>query len=167
MKPLQMQPTFTMDVPLRAGDLMPRIRRAINSPELRDHVVSAGHCLDLHVESEEQRFWSPHLNVQVSDADEGSELFCRFSPRPEVWTMFMFFYFVATFLICSAAIYGYVQWFLGSWPWSLVLIPISLLVIGLLHAASLIGQRLSSDQMETLRHRLDQTIERALKPEAK
>jgi hypothetical protein len=166
IKPLTMQPTFTVDVPLGADEAMSRIRKAIQSPEIRAHVASAGHCVDFQVAPKEQRFWSPHLNVQVSDLDAGSldagsQLFCRFSPRPEVWTMFMALYFGAAFIICCAAIYGYVQWFLGDHPWSLIVIPIAALLILALHAASLIGQRLSSDQMADLRQRLDRTLQLA------
>jgi hypothetical protein len=98
MKPLRMQPTFTMNVHLRADELMPRIRRVIQAPDLCKHVVSAGPCVDFQVGRAEQRFWSPHLNVQVSEIDSGAQLYCRFSPRPEVWTMFMFFYFVAALM---------------------------------------------------------------------
>ena len=79
--------------------------------------------------------------------------------------MVMMIYFIATFFIFVAAIYGYVQWFLGEPPWSLVVIPIAAIVIGSLHAASLVGQRLSSDQMQELRHRLDQTIEMSTSPQ--
>jgi hypothetical protein len=164
MNSLTMQPAFTMNVPVRADDLMPRIRQVIRSPELCSHVDSAGQCVDIHVDPDQRRFWSPHLNVHVSEVESGSELYCRFSPRPEVWTLFMFFYFVAAFLICSAAIYGYVQWFLGQQPWSLAVIPVSMAVIVLLHVASLIGQRLSSDQMDQLRSCLEKTLDRALAP---
>ena len=161
IQPLTMQPTFTLDVPLRSDEAMSRIRRAIQTPELNEHVASAGHCVDFQVAPAEQRFWSPHLNVQISDLESGSQLYCRFSPRPEVWTLFMAFYFMAAFIMCCAAIYGYVQWFLGQTPWSLVLIPICALIIVSLHAASLIGQRLSSDQMVQLRRRLDRTLQLA------
>jgi hypothetical protein len=165
MSSLTMQPTFTVEVALQPGELMPRVRRAIESPELRDHVATAGDCIDFSVDTSERRFWSPHLNVQVSEVDGGSQLLCRFSPRPEVWTLVMFVYFIATFFVTAAAIYGYVQWFLGHPPWSLALIPTAAVVIVSIHAASLIGQRLSSDQMETLHRRLDQMLEIALAEE--
>ena len=74
MKPLKMQPTFTMNVPLRSAELMPRVRQAIRSPDLSQHVASAGQCIDLRVDPDERRFWSPHLNVQVSDDEVGSEI---------------------------------------------------------------------------------------------
>jgi hypothetical protein len=162
MKLLTMQPAFRLEVPVHGGELMKRVRKVIQSPELRDHVRSAGDCIDFAVDASERRFWSPHLNAEVSDVDGGSQLFCRFSPRPEVWTMVMMIYFVATFFITGAAIYGYVQWFLGQTPWSLALIPFAAVVVISLHVASLIGQSLSADQMEELRHRLDKTLASAL-----
>ncbi len=157
-----MQPAFTRDVPLGADEVMAKVRKAIRTPGICEHVASAGHCVDFKVGPAEQRFWSPHLNVQVSDLDSGSELYCRFSPRPEVWTMFMAVYFLAGFCMFTAAIYGYVQWFLGERPWSLVVIPIAAIVIAGLHLASLIGQQLSADQMEQLQERLDRTLDYAL-----
>jgi hypothetical protein len=156
-----MQPTFTEDVPLHCDEVMARIRKAIRSPELGDHVDSAGYVVDLKVDPAKQRFWSPHLNVQVNEVESGSHLYCRFSPRPEVWTMFMFIYFIAAFLASAAAIYGYVQWFLGGTPWALVIIPIAIVTIVSLHAASLFGQGLSSDQMDELRERFDRILQHA------
>lgn len=162
MKLLTLQPSFTVEVPMHDSELMNRVRQVIQSPELRDRVKSAGACIDLSVDASEQRFWSPHLNVQVDAVDGKSHLFCRFSPRPEVWTMVMMIYFITTFIITGASIYGYVQWFLGETPWSLALIPTAALVIIALHVASLIGQGLSADQMDELRCRLDETLRLAV-----
>ena len=166
MKWLTMQPAFVLEVPLNADDLMPRIRKAVQTPEIQPNTASAGACIDFKVAPDERRFWSPHLNVQVGDIDgdepSGSELHCRYSPRPEVWTMFMAIYLVASCLIFAAAIFGYVQWILGESPWALFLIPLLALIILGLHFASLIGQSWSSDQMDELRSRLDQTLALAL-----
>ena len=159
MKPLKMQPTFRMHVPVSADQAMIKIRQAINTPELNNYVVSAGQCVDYKIEAADRRFWSPHLSVQLQDTESGAELFGRFSPRPEIWTMFMAIYFVAAITICGALIYAYVQWFLGSYPWALMVIPINLVIIVGLHAASLIGQSLSADQMQLLRTRLDRTLQ--------
>jgi hypothetical protein len=156
---LKMQPTFTFAVPVSADEAMAEIRNAIESPSLREYAQSAGRCVDYTISKQDQRFWSPHLSVQLSETDSGSSLLGRFSPRPEIWTMFMAFYFFAAFAACGAAIYGYAQWALGGAPWALIGIPIGIVVILVLHVASMIGQNLSSDQMELLRSRLDHTLE--------
>ena len=159
MKPLKMQPTFRLDIPVHADQAMIKIRQAIKTPELTDYVVSAGQCIDYKIEEADRRFWSPHLSVQLNDTDDGAEVFGRFSPRPEIWTMFMAIYFVAAITIFGALIYAYVQWTLGSYPWALIAVPICVAIIVSLHAASLIGQGLSTDQMQLLRSRLDRTME--------
>lgn len=164
MKSLKLQPTFTMELPLPADDVMKRVRNVLRHEAALDEaseIVSAGNCIDVKVPREQQRFWSPHLNAHVSDHSAGSEVYCRFSPRPEVWTMVIAIYFVASFFICSAAIYGYVQHVMGGAPWALVLIPVGIVMIAALHLASLIGQKLSEDQMQHLRHRLEQVVKQA------
>ena len=162
MKSLKMQPTFELDLPMSAAESVARLRKAIHTAGLQRNADSAGTCIDFRVALTERRFWSPHLSVQVSDDDSGSQLFGRFSPRPEIWTMFMAIYAVTAIAIFGALIYGYVQWFMGSRPWALAVVPVGFLTIGGLHLASLIGQSLSTDQMDLLRQQLDQVIHIAL-----
>ncbi len=166
MKPLKMQPTFRLDIPVHADQAMIKIRQAIKTPELCGYVVSAGQCIDYKIEESDRRFWSPHLSVQLNDTETGAEVFGRFSPRPEIWTMFMAIYFFAAITIFGALIYAYVQWSLGSQPWALIAVPVCLAIIIGLHAASLIGQGFSSDQMYLLRSRLDRTMEIAFQESA-
>lgn len=161
MKFFTVQPAFTLDIPLSTEQLMPRIRKTIKERDDRDLIGTAGACVDLKVSPQERRFWSPHLNVQASDVDQGTQLFCRFSPRPEIWTMFMAIYLVTACLIFAASIWGYVQWFLGQTPWALLFIPIGVVGILGLHVVSLLGQGLSADQMDQLRARLDDLLAKA------
>lgn len=159
MNPLELQPTFTVEVDDSVDQALAKLRRAIQSPELADHAESAGPCLDFKIAPSERRLWSPHLSVQLSELGSGTELYCRFSPRPEIWTGVMAAYFGAVFAMFIAAIYGYVQWYLGTLPWALAAIPLGVMLIVGIHTASLIGQRWSIDQMQLLRSRLDRAIE--------
>lgn len=161
---LRMQPTFQRSLPWPTEESIARVRAGAAVSDFRDHVAAAGSVIDFRIEDGEQRFWSPHLSVQLSDSDKPGEtdLLARFSPRPEIWTMFMAVYAVMFITACGAAIYGYVQHFLGQTPWSLVAIPMCLLVIFGLHAGSLIGQNLSRDQMQVLIDRLDQVLAKAV-----
>lgn len=180
MKPMTLQPTFTVELPVSAADAVSRLQTAISQSQLREHVVTAGTCFDFRIESSSQRFWSPHLSVQLSEiaVDDGAkrmepenrtdktnegdqqrcQLFGRFSPRPEIWTMFMAIYAVVVILMFAATILGYVQWMLGKSPWALGVLPVGLVLVVGLHVGSLTGQRLSADQMHLLRARLDEAI---------
>ena len=134
----------------------------MRSAEWADQTVSLGSCAEFRVPSAEQRFWSPQLSVQAEpESDGNTRLHCRYSPRPEVWTLCMFVYSLGAFGICAAAMAGYVQWTLNSTPWAWVGVPVGVALIAAVHGASLVGQTLSRDQMEMLRERLDMTIDRS------
>ena len=160
MKATKMRPTFSVELPLLADEASDRIRTEIDASNL--NTMSAGRFAEFRVPESERRFWSPYLSVQVEDTGDGSLLRGRFSPRPEIWTMFMFVYFVMTFAIFFGAALGYVQWTLGDSPWGFLAVPIGILVIVLLHAASLVGQRFSSDQTVQLREELDHLLRKIL-----
>ncbi|MCM2373081.1 hypothetical protein [Aporhodopirellula aestuarii] len=161
MKIFQLQPAFTIEVPLDQREAIKRLKSAIASEELCGFAESAGTVFDFKIDRPDRRFWSPHLSIQFSETESGTQLFARFSPRPEVWTMFIAIYFVVAILMCLAMIAGYVQWALGYTPWSLAAVPIGLLIISCLHVASMIGQGLSADQMTLLRGRLERAVEMA------
>lgn len=155
---LRLQPAFTIDVPVDSDELLRRAKSVFAEPTFRGIAKTASMCIDYPIEQADQRFWSPHLSVQVSPTETGSQLHCRFAPRPEVWTMFMAIYFVVLILMFAASIYAYVQWWMGDATWALLMVPIGIGLITTLHVASQIGQGLSSDQMELLRGRLNQTL---------
>ncbi len=160
---LKLQPTFTIDIPQKPSDVLAGVRGAIHSDEISGQAETAGNCIDFKIDRSDQRFWSPHLSVQVSDSEDGSQLFGRFLPRPEIWTMFMAIYALVSVCIFASLIWAYVQWFMGDRPWALAIAPIGVLTILGLHLGSLIGQGLSADQMHELRGRLDQVLQHVTK----
>ncbi|MEZ6092199.1 MAG: hypothetical protein R3C05_30205 [Pirellulaceae bacterium] len=167
MQATQMRPTFAISMPFTARDAADKIRTEIRRHNLQHCTRSKGVVAEFFVEPEDCRYWSPHLSLQLHDTEPGqSQLFGRFSPRPEVWTLVMFVYAFSVFIMFAASIWGYAQWMLGARPWALLLIPLSILVIGLLHVASLIGQSWSSDQIELLRRRLDLVLSAVVDPNA-
>lgn len=160
---LQMQPSFRVELPWAMEDAKNRIKRAIQSAELSNCADSAGKVIDYKIEANDQRFWSPHLSIQLYGTDESqsTEAYCRFSPRPEIWTMVMAIYMFAACCLFGSLIFGFVQWTMGNQPWSLIVAPISILLIVGLHLASLVGQGWSRDQMQLLRSRWERTLELA------
>lgn len=155
MKWWKMQPTFALVVQQQLDSSVLKLRKAIQDPRLQGKAIFAGQCFEFRIEPEQQRLWSPHLSIQVTEVPEGAEVFGRFSPRPEIWGMFMVVYMIAAICAFGASIYGYVQWFMGQTPWAFVVVPAGILLIVALHLLSLVGQSLSTDQMELLRGRYD------------
>lgn len=156
----RMRPKFSLELPVPADEAIIRIRRGLNTPELRGSGSSTGRTAEILVDRSERRVWSPRLTVRVEDAPDGSTLRGRFSPRPDVWTGFMFVYFLVVFLIVFGATFGYVQQVSDQTPWGYWVVPVGLLIIAGIHVASYVGQRLGANQMYELRQRLESVLSR-------
>jgi hypothetical protein len=154
----RLRPKFKLDLLLPPDEAMQRIRQGFDTPELRGTTMSAGRHAEFHVDEQERKVWSPRLTVQVEDAPGGSSLRGRFAPRADVWTGFMFVYFLVVFLILFGATLGYVQQVSDETPWGYWAIPVGLLVVGLIHGLSYLGQRLAEDQMRALRAQLESVL---------
>jgi hypothetical protein len=161
MQPTTMRPTFTVSLPVPADEAMQRIRSELKNHDQGASSISVGECAELFVSTKERRIWSPQLSIQVDEAESGSQLHGRFSPRPEIWTMLMFCYFTVTTLAFFGAMLGCAQWMIKQQPWALIAAPVGVAVVVTLHVVSLIGQRLGREQMHELRTRLDATLQTA------
>lgn len=156
----RMRPTFTLELPLPADEAILRIHEELDTPELRESTMIAGRHTEFLVDESERKVWSPRLTVRIDDAPGGSTLRGRFSPRPDVWTGFMFVYFLVVFVIVFGATLGYVQQASDQTAWGYWTVPIGLLIIAGIHVASYVGQRLGADQMRELRGRLETVLAR-------
>lgn len=153
-----MRPKFSVELPFPADEATRRLREGFETPELRATSMVAGCCVDLMVDRTERRVWSPRLSIEIEDSPDGSTMRCRFSPRPDVWTGFMFVYFAVVFLIVFGATLGYVQQVSDEAAWGYWAVPFGLLIIVCIHGASYVGQRLAAAQMRELRARLDSVL---------
>ncbi len=115
--------------------------------------------MELHVPHGERRLWSPHLSVRLDAEPEGCTLFGRFAPHPEVWTFFMFLYFGIVFFVVFGGVFGYVQWVSSEPAWALWAVWVGVPLIGLIHVAGAVGQRLGYAQMVSLRNELAQIVD--------
>ena len=163
IEPLQMQPTFKVELPWEMDDAKLRLRSVIEDHQESLGAEFAGWVFDYKIKKENQRFWSPHLSIQLYRNEEsgGSDAYCRFSPRPEIWTMVMAIYMMSMCCLFAALMFGFVQWSLEQTPWALLVIPISIAIVAGLHTASMVGQSWSRDQMLVLRERWERTVQLA------
>jgi hypothetical protein len=156
-----MRPTFSIPLNVTLDEAAKRIEARLATPEHASSGVALGHCTELHVDASERRLWSPHLSIQLEEAEQGSVLNGRFSPRPEIWTFLMFVYITMATTAFFGAALAYAQWVVGATLWGLAVAVSSVLAIVLLHVSSLVGQRLSRHQMEGLKSRLDTILDQA------
>ena len=150
-----MRPKFSVELPVSADEAMLRLREGFETAELHATSTVAGRCVDLMVDRTERRVWSPRLSIEIDNSTSGSTMRCRFSPRPDVWTGFMFVYFAVVFLIVFGATLGYVQQLSGEAAWGYWAVPSGMVIIAGIHGASYAGQKLAAAQMFELRGMLE------------
>jgi hypothetical protein len=155
-----MRPKFVLEIPVPADEAIHGIREGLDTPGLRESTMAAGQFAEFLVDRSERKIWSPRLEVRIEDAPAGASLHGRFAPRPDVWTGFMFVYFLAWVAVVFGATLGYVEQLSDEKAWGYWAVPIGLLIVAGIHAASYVGQRLAEDQMRELRGRLDSVLSR-------
>jgi hypothetical protein len=139
-------------------DAIELLRSQLAESRSRDCWKGKGRWCEIHLPEEEQKIWTPHLSLRLDHEDRGSSIFARFAPKPEIWTFFMFLYVLVVFLILFGATFGYVQWASNEPAWGLWAVWLGLPVLGLIHLAAYMGQRLGRSQMEDLKSRLDEVV---------
>lgn len=111
---------------------------------------------------ESRTFWSPYLNLEVEDEPDGSAIRGRFSPHPNVWTLFMGVYILLAIAALAGLSYGIVQFTLGQTPWAFFVAPAAATLFGFVYGATLIGQGLGAEQMYRMRSLIDQACVQSL-----
>ena len=147
------------------------------SREIEACIASGGPCIGQSVQShlmltvaeDERHMWSPFLHLEVvphrseADSDAPRRAYVRgfFTPRPSLWSAFLFSYLACATLSFFAAVWGASQWMIGESPSALWLSGLFALGgIGLWIVSS-IGQRLAAVQMRELQATVEATLARA------
>ncbi len=157
-----MRPRFELRLPVTRETWLETLRVALqdNGESLRGQVFRK-HAV-VQMRDGERTFWSPYLNLEVEDEPDGSAIRGRFSPHPNVWTLFMAIYVMLAIIALGGLTYGIVQYTLGQPPWSLLVAPASVALFGFVYGATLIGQGLGAEQMHTMRSLVDRVCAEAL-----
>jgi uncharacterized integral membrane protein len=157
-----MRPRFEMQLPVDRERWLNTFKSLLetDAESLRGQVFRKHAVVEMR--DGERTFWSPYLNLEVEDEPDGSAIRGRFSPHPNVWTMFMGVYILLAIIALGGFSYGIVQYILGQSPWALAIAPAAVMMFGFVYGATLIGQGLGAEQMYTMRSLVDRACVDAL-----
>ena len=145
-----MRPTFTLNFPIRPEEAIDRLSGLVDDTDYPIEGRIAGTHLMLVIPPSYRHFWSPWLNIEIHQHDEGSTVQGRFSPNPSVWTGFMFGYISLITLVFFSSMFGIAQWMMNKPLSALGFIPIFFIIAAILYWSSLLGQRIAQSQMHEL-----------------
>jgi Na+/melibiose symporter-like transporter len=120
------------------------------------HCIFPGKVIGTHividVPKEEAHFWSPQLHIEIEEIDKNnSQLKGLFGPKPQVWSLFMFFHFALAVAFIGFSIMAYVKMSLNESYTGPLIICISIPVIWvILYFLGDLGKRKGKRQMEAL-----------------
>ena len=114
----------------------------------------------IRIPKAKQHFWSPQLHLEINEVDENScTLRGLFGPNPTVWTMFMFFHFLAAVLFIGFGAWAYSNWSLDN-PYGLQ-IGVMVLMIAIwfiLYFAGRLGRETGRPEMNALHDFMKKTL---------
>jgi hypothetical protein len=144
-----------------ADSLRPRFRYYVpySQTEVRDQFLAAfkkvqetgftGSALKYHIVIDYhpnlRHFWSPQLDLNLETHKEGTLIRGLLGPRPNVWTIFMFFNSVAGFLGIIGVIIGTGQWSMEETPHAYWLMPISAIMFAIIYYLGKTGKKIAHD----------------------
>ena len=108
-----------------------------------------------------QHFWSPQLHLEINKEydKEGSIIYGLFGPNPTVWTMFMFFHFLAAGLFIGFSIWAYVNSSLGhDYTFQLFFALFTIVIWFALYFGGRLGKKTGMEEMHQLHHFMRDTL---------
>ncbi|MFZ9004848.1 MAG: GTP-binding protein [Robiginitalea sp.] len=100
-----LRPRFQDVFPECAGNILERLEKAGREPfvikRLDDHLF-------IKFNDREQHFWSPQLQLEILDEEQGAcRVYGLYGPNPTLWSFFMFLHFGVATLFIILGIWAY------------------------------------------------------------
>lgn len=147
------RPRFTLDLSIPPDEVTERVREALARSDGKVTGTVFRRTVMLTVGEQDTHFWSPHLDVQLEEAQGGgTRLSAMFSPHPHVWTGFLGVQLAFGVLSAAAAVWVMSVVLIGHDPWlGLGVLGLMLFGGGFAYGAAYVGQGIGSEQMYELR----------------
>jgi len=107
----------------------------------------------VRLKKDKDKYWAPQLQIRWEiDEDNPKYIVVRgiIGPRPNIWTMFMFFYGLSGALIITLGTYAFSEYYVtgtSAWIWS---IPFAVLLAFGTYLASKIGQIIAKEHLHAI-----------------
>ncbi len=146
----EIRPRFRVESSHSVADLTDKINVSLKKENASCiGEVDSGHGT-LFIPKKEQHYWSPQLTLTLENTDNGSLLRGMYGPRPTVWTMFIFFYFLIGLATSIVVVVGLSFISLGKSGTILWLAPVLILIFLSLYLVAHFGKKMGKSQIAVL-----------------
>ena len=112
---IHLRPRFKMDFKESQQNLIAKFESNLKDGDCKycSKIVDGHIVIDVPVD--ENHFWSPQLNIEIEKLEDNKTIVKGlFGPKPQVWTLFMFFHFAVAVAFIGFSVMAYVQWSLKT-----------------------------------------------------
>ena len=115
---IHLRPRFKMNFNVADDFLIEKFRNNLKQETCEYCSKIVDNHIIIDVPKKENSFWSPQLNIEIEKTTENVTVVRGlFGPKPQVWTLFMFFHFAVAVAFIGFAVMAYVQWSLKMETW--------------------------------------------------
>ena len=157
-----LRPRFKLDFKESQQELIEKFKKNLEDGSCKycSKIVDGHIVIDVPIE--ENHFWSPQLNIEIEKVEDNKTIVKGlFGPKPQVWTLFMFFHFAVAVAFIGFSVMAYVQWTLKSDFRFAITIVIGLPILWIImYFLGRIGKKTGHKQMNELHEFMMKTLEK-------
>ena len=153
-KPLaisHIRPRFQIETDIKKEEISDLLSKALKDKDSTCIGYAKYRYASISIPDSEQHYWSPQLKISMEELENGKTgVNGVYGPRPAVWTMFVFFYFVIGVSIVVISIIGMSKLTLDKPASILWLIPVLAISFLSLYLTSHFGKMKGKSQIITI-----------------
>ena len=154
-----LQPRFRIEVNQDSHQIMDNLKETLNDENCNFRSQIANMHLVIDVPEVEEHYWSPQLTVEVIKEDNITLVKGLLSPKPKVWTFFMFLHFVVAICFFVFSVIFYTKYRLNQDYYFAMIMCISMPIAWIaLYLVGQFGKKLGYDQMLQLHNFLTNSL---------
>jgi hypothetical protein len=146
-----LKPRFNFEVDKNKDKVISALKKKLNE----ESCEFSGKIIDNHivvdVSKKNEHYWSPQLHVEVISEDNKTMVKGLLSPKPKVWTFFMFLHFAVAITFFVFLVMFYTQYNLNQdYKFSMIMCIIMPITWIILYFVGQFGKKLGYNQMVEL-----------------
>lgn len=154
-----LKPRFRIEVEQGENQILDNLKKRLKKENCNFRSQIADMHVIIDVPQEDEHYWSPQLTIEVIKEDNKTIVKGLLSPKPKVWTFFMFLHFVVAISFFVFLVMFYTQYKLNQeYKFAMIMfiaMPIAWII---LYLVGQFGKKLGYEQMLQLHNFLIESL---------
>lgn len=154
----EIRPRIKINSSLQKQEILDKINKKINDPNTKCSGWAKENYALICAPKSERKIWTPQLNLQIDETEEGTEVRGVIGPSSAIWTAFAFTFAMLGFLTFVALFWGLSQLSLDHSANILWAVPVLLLLILGVYILTQVGKNLSKNEVKHLQDFVESSL---------